>query len=63
MANKLFQLARDFVNEAGTATPAEKEQAILKAKNALSSAFANATFAEQQQLQQLQMDLDQIESS
>jgi hypothetical protein len=33
---------------------------ISKAKNALSSAYANSTFAEQSQLQEMQNELDQL---
>lgn len=60
MGNKLFQQARDFVHIAKNAPPQEKEFAVQRAKNALSSAFANSTFAEQRQLQSLQTELDDL---
>lgn len=61
VANKLFQQAQQFVAEAKFASPSEQEQAIDRAKNALSSAFANATFAEQRQLQDLQTELANLQ--
>ena len=51
MGNQLFQEARRFVEMAKSASPAERDSAVEKAKNALSSAFANSTMAEQNQLQ------------
>ncbi|MED3623089.1 DUF3813 domain-containing protein [Neobacillus thermocopriae] len=60
MGNRLFQEARRFVEMAKTANPSDREEAVAKAKNALSSAFANSTFAEQKQLQEMQQELDQI---
>ena len=60
MGNQLFQEARRFVEMAKSADPADREAAISKAKNALSSAFANSTFAEQSQLQEMQNELDQV---
>jgi hypothetical protein len=59
MGNQLFQEARRFVEMANSASPAERDSAVEKAKNALSSAFANSTFAEQRQLQQMQNELEQ----
>lgn len=59
MGNQLFQQARRFVEMAKSATPADQQAAAAKAKNALSSAYANATVAEQSQLQEMQNELDQ----
>ena len=59
MGNQLFQEARRFVEKANSASPAERDSAVEKAKNALSSAYANSTFAEQRQLQQMQNELEQ----
>lgn len=61
MGNQLFQEARRFVEMAKSANPAEKDSAVVKAKNSLSSAFANSTIAEQAQLQQMQQELDQLQ--
>ncbi|KIL45810.1 DUF3813 domain-containing protein [Jeotgalibacillus soli] len=58
MKNKLFQEARGFVNQAITS---QKEHDIARAKNSLSSAFANSTLAEQEQLSEMQKELKQIE--
>lgn len=58
--NKLFQEARHFVNQALNHSSPE---AIDIAKNALSSAYANSTFAQQRQLRLLQEELDRIEES
>ena len=60
MGNQLFQEARRFVEMAKSANPAEYDSAVAKAKNALSSAYANSTVAEQAQLQQMQQELEQI---
>ena len=60
MGNQLFQEARRFVEMAKSASPADAESSVAKAKNALSSAFANSTVAEQAQLQQMQQELEQI---
>ncbi|MGZ4160905.1 MAG: DUF3813 domain-containing protein [Neobacillus sp.] len=60
MGNQLFQEARRFVEMAKTANPADRDTAIAKAKNALSSAYANSTIAEQSQLQQMQNELEQV---
>ena len=54
MGNRLFQEARRFVESAKTAGPGERDTAVAKAKNALSSAYANSTVAEQRQLQEMQ---------
>lgn len=61
MGNKLFQQARQFVEIAQQAPPSEQSAAIKRAKNALSSAFANATIAQQRQLQSLQSEIDQLQ--
>lgn len=53
--NKLFQEARQFVERA---LDNRSTDAVDIAKNALSSAYANSTLAEQQQLRQLQEELD-----
>ncbi|VEF48709.1 Uncharacterized protein yizC [Bacillus freudenreichii] len=56
--NKLFQEARHFVEQAlNNSSP----ETIDIAKNALSSAYANSTFAQQRQLRLLQEELDRIE--
>ncbi|MDQ0973022.1 polyhydroxyalkanoate synthesis regulator phasin [Bacillus niacini] len=60
MGNQLFQEARRFVEMAKSAGPADRDSVISKAKNALSSAYANSTFAEQSQLQEMQNELDQL---
>ncbi|WP_042356505.1 DUF3813 domain-containing protein [Bacillus rubiinfantis] len=60
MGNQLFQEARRFVEMAKSASPESRESAVSKAKNALSSAFANSTFAEKRQLQDMQQELDQL---
>lgn len=60
MGNRLFQEARRFVEIAKTADAGERDAAVVKAKNALSSAFANSTFAEQSQLQEMQQELDHL---
>ena len=60
MGNQLFQEARRFVEMAKSANPADLDSSVAKAKNALSSAYANSTVAEQAQLQQMQQELDQI---
>ncbi len=61
MGNQLFQEARRFVEMAKSANPAEVDSAVEKAKNALSSAYANTTVTEQAQLRQMQQELDQIQ--
>jgi len=65
VGNRLFQEAREFVEHAeelfltGDSTE-EKENALQVAKNALSSAYANSTFAEQEQLREYQKVLDRL---
>ena len=58
MANRIFQDARKFVDLAKNSGTSEQGDAISKAKNALSSAYANSTIAEKEQLQVLQKELD-----
>lgn len=60
MGNRLFQEARTYVDLAKSAESSEKQTAISRAKNALSSAYANSTFAEQSQLREMQSELDQL---
>lgn len=61
MANRLFQQARQYVEMAKDASGNGNQQELIsKAKNALSSAYANSTFSEQQQLQELQSEIDQL---
>lgn len=60
MGNQLFQEARRFVEMAKSADPADRVSVVSKAKNALSSAFANSTSAEQSQLQEMQNELEQL---
>ncbi|WP_141432828.1 DUF3813 domain-containing protein [Bacillus sp. 03113] len=57
MANELFQEARKAVD---IALQSGQEDAVSKAKNALTSAFANSSTAEQQQLQELQKQLEDL---
>ncbi|MFN2747088.1 MULTISPECIES: DUF3813 domain-containing protein [Bacillus] len=64
MRNELFQMAKTAVQEAetmaNTAEASEQMKAIERAKNAVSSAFANSTDAERRELQHLQEQLDQL---
>lgn len=60
MGNQLFQEARRFVEGAKSASPADRQAAVERARNALSSAYANSTTAEQSQLQEMQYELDQF---
>lgn len=62
MGNRLFQEARKAVQLAKTAEPAEQTAAMYTAKNALSSAYANTTMAEKEQLRSLQDELNSIEN-
>ncbi|MBU8877431.1 DUF3813 domain-containing protein [Bacillus sp. FJAT-29790] len=63
MGNRLFQEARRSVNMAKNADHVTQQMAISQAKNALSSAYANSTRAEQAQLQEMQQELDQLSSN
>jgi hypothetical protein len=58
MGNKLFQQAKHFVEEAlhSKSGHGQNNQDDI-AKNAISSAFANSTPAEQKQLRELQEEL------
>lgn len=60
MGNKLFQQAHKFVDEAlhGHHSSKSDEEMMETAQNALSSAFANSTDAEREQLSELQADLE-----
>ncbi|MGN1401481.1 MAG: DUF3813 domain-containing protein [Bacillus sp. (in: firmicutes)] len=61
MGNKLFQQAHHWVNEAKQTGSYHKEEIIAKAQNALSSAYANSTVAEQAQLREMQDELDSLQ--
>jgi len=61
MGNRIFQDARKFVDLAKNCEPVEQQAAISQAKNALSSAYANSTIAEKEQLQDLQKELDTLQ--
>ncbi|MFS0824214.1 DUF3813 domain-containing protein [Bacillus sp. 1P02SD] len=65
MGNPLFQKARETVEVAKLASAGQSDtplqDAISVAKNALSSAYANSTTAEKEQLRELQNELDQIQ--
>ncbi|MEH7122142.1 DUF3813 domain-containing protein [Bacillus sp. JJ1532] len=63
MGNRLFQEAKQSVNMAKAAFPSEQASAVAVAKNALSSAYANSTRAEQEQLAGMQQALDEIPSN
>ena len=58
MGNRHFQEARESVQLAKTASSEEREAFAQRAKNALSSAYANSTPAEQRQLSELQNELE-----
>ncbi|RWR14533.1 DUF3813 domain-containing protein [Siminovitchia fortis] len=58
--DKLFQEARHFVEQALNNT---SPKTVEIAKNALSSAYANSTFAQQSQLRELQEQLDRRSNS
>ncbi|AOH53893.1 hypothetical protein ABE28_005985 [Peribacillus muralis] len=59
MANKLFQKAREFVEEAlHSEHEGDQHNTEEIAKNALSSAFANTTEAEKEQLREFQEELE-----
>ncbi|WP_017754585.1 DUF3813 domain-containing protein [Calidifontibacillus oryziterrae] len=71
MGNRLFQLAKSAVHNVETSVQSassnpnltEVQAKIKVAKNELSSAFANSSFAEKQQLQELQQRLDKAQES
>lgn len=60
MANNLFRQANRFVDEAKQADPLNREKEVARAQNALSSAYANSTEAEQRQLREMQAELDSL---
>ncbi len=60
MANQLFQEAQRFVEMAVNSSPDDRQSAIEKAKNALSSAYANSTIAEKSQLHSMQDEIDKL---
>lgn len=60
MRNELFQQAKKFTSEVRKAKEITDED-IQKAKNAISSAFANSTIAEQKLLQQYQEELEKLD--
>lgn len=60
MSNRLFLDARKFVELAKDSSGSGQHEVIEKAKNALSSAYANSTIAEKQQLRELQKELDTL---
>jgi hypothetical protein len=65
MGNLLFQKARETVEVAKLASAGQSDtslqDAVSVAKNALSSAYANSTTAEKEQLRELQNELDQLQ--
>ncbi|MBY0121058.1 DUF3813 domain-containing protein [Bacillus sp. S/N-304-OC-R1] len=63
MGNRLFQETRQSVDMAKNADSSDRLAAVNKAKNALSSAYANSTRAEQAQLAEMQQELDSISSN
>lgn len=60
MGNRLFQEARKYVDLSKNVDSAGPET-VSRAKNALSSAFANSTAAEQEQLSEMQQELEQYD--
>ena len=59
MGNRLFQEAREFVeNVLNSGRDEDHDKTVDVAKNALSSAFANSTDAEKLQLRELQEKLE-----
>lgn len=60
MGNRLFQEARQAVQIAVNSSGSGQHTEIEKAKNALSSAYANSTAPEQKQLSEMQKELDQL---
>jgi len=59
MGNRLFKEAKKAVAMAQNDGSSNSE-AIHRAENSLSSAYANSTLAEKQQLHQYQDELDQL---
>ena len=62
MGNRLFQEARQAVEVAKISDGNDVGNLVEKAKNAISSAYANTTSAEQHQLAELQKELEQIQT-
>jgi hypothetical protein len=61
MGNLLFQQARDAVTQAVQYSSAgEQQELIAKAKNALTSAYANSSTAEKVQLSEMQEQLESL---
>ncbi|APH05944.1 DUF3813 domain-containing protein [Bacillus weihaiensis] len=64
MANQLFQQAREAVAYANSVASGsangDQQEAVMKAKNALSSAFANCTDAERAQLREFQQTIETL---
>lgn len=60
MGNRLFQEARKAVSLAAAAQPSHQDEAIATAENALSSAYANTTLAEKEQLRSFQDELNSL---
>ncbi len=64
MSNALFQQAREAVAYANSVASGsqqgDKDEALMKAKNALSSAYANCTDAERAQLREFQQTIESI---
>ncbi|MBD1380576.1 DUF3813 domain-containing protein [Metabacillus arenae] len=63
MGNQLFRIARNSVDEALQAGGSSRQEALMKARNALSSAYANSTDAERAQLHSMQEELNQLQNS
>ncbi|NQD67296.1 DUF3813 domain-containing protein [Bacillus haikouensis] len=63
MSNPLFREARQAVNTAKetAASGGDIETSVNKAKNALSSAYANSNVEEQRQLRTLQDELNTLQ--
>ncbi|WP_028402562.1 DUF3813 domain-containing protein [Ectobacillus panaciterrae] len=61
MGNMLFQQARDAVTQAVQCSDSAEQKSLTeKAKNALSSAYANSSTAEKTQLREMQQELQSI---
>ncbi|MEG9296324.1 DUF3813 domain-containing protein [Mangrovibacillus sp. Mu-81] len=63
MSNPLFREARQAVHtaKASSAAGGDVESSVNKAKNALSSAYANSNVEEQRQLRTLQDELNTLQ--
>lgn len=61
MANQLLQQAREFTKRLKQKNDISQDD-IDKAKNAISSAFANSNESEKELLQQYQQELDAVDS-